>query len=242
MQISIVETGLPPEPLRADWPDYPDMFKDLLDMSEAGFAYETLSPVKGEPLPSPDCLEAILITGSAYGVYDKVSWLADLKSFIQDAARAKIPVFGICFGHQIIADAMGGKVIKSPKGWGIGRHTYRIMHNEHWMRQGEDAFSLAVSHQDQIVGAPENTQIIGASEFCPIAGLSYQDAPMASLQGHPEFDPGFAKALYQLRADRIGADPVKAARKSLTAPLSRLHIAHWMANFFLHHKPLKSPD
>lgn len=235
MNITIIETGLPPEQLRDDWPGYPAMFETLISQADDNFTYDTISIVQGEPFPDPASLEAVLITGSAYGVYDDVVWMPALMDFIRAAAEAGVPQFGICFGHQAMAQALGGKVEKSDKGWGVGRHVYATPHKPTWMNAGSDTFAIAVSHQDQVITAPPDTEVTATSPFCEYAGLAYTSAPAASFQGHPEFGPGFATALHQLRRERIGGDLVDEAVASFREPLDTLVVAKWIAAFFRHH-------
>ncbi|MEL7453150.1 MAG: glutamine amidotransferase [Pseudomonadota bacterium] len=232
MRITIIETGLPPEPLRGDWPDYPAMFRALLGAADGDFGYETVSVAKGDALPDPAKLDGVLITGSAAGVYDPEPWMASLMSFIQTAAAARTPQFGICFGHQALAEALGGKVQKSEKGWGVGRHVYTTPHRPDWMRDAPPSFALAVSHQDQVVEQPPETEVTASSDFTPFAGLAYRAAPAASFQGHPEFPAAFGAALHDLRRDRIGDALVDEALASLAQPLDASDIGVAMARFF----------
>jgi len=232
MKLTIIETGLPPEPLRADWPTYPAMFEALISQVDDGFSYETVSIVTGDSFPAVDGLDGVIHTGSAYGVYDDVAWMPGLMDFIRRAANAGTPQFGVCFGHQAMAEALGGEVVKSDKGWGVGRHEYDTPHRPDWMSSGPDTFALAVSHQDQVVAVPEGTRVTAASDFCEYAGLAYAGSPSASFQGHPEFGADFASALHQLRRERIGGELVDEAVASFAAPLDSLHVAKWMADFF----------
>lgn len=231
-RITILETGQPPASVRADWPTYPAMFEALISQADRGFTFETVSIVNGEPFPDLATLDGIIHTGSAYGVYDDVPWMPGLMAFIRAAAAAKIPQFGICFGHQAMAQALGGKVVKSDKGWGVGRHTYDTPHRPDWMDSGPDRFALAVSHQDQVVAVPEGAQIIARSDFCEYAGLAYAGSPSASFQGHPEFGADFCSTLHDLRRDRIGSALVDEAIASFADPLDSAHVAKWIADFF----------
>ena len=88
MKLTIIETGLVPEPIRADFADYPEMFRNLISAADPDIEYETVSVIQGEPLPDIAGLEAILITGSPAGVYDDYDWIAPLMQFIRDAASA----------------------------------------------------------------------------------------------------------------------------------------------------------
>lgn len=232
MKLTIVETGLAPDTIRDDHPDYPAMFRRLIGAADANLTYETVSVVKGAPLPDPAALDAILITGSPAGVYDPEPWMTPLMDFIRWAADAKTPQIGVCFGHQAMAQALGGHVTKSDKGWGVGRHAYDIMKTPRWMDEvPADGFALAVSHQDQVLIPPPGAQVIAASPFTDFAALHYKTIPAISFQGHPEFDDDFARALYMARRERLGETVADEAVASLTEPHQNASVARWMAAF-----------
>jgi GMP synthase-like glutamine amidotransferase len=102
------------------------MYMRMFDEAGFGFQYDTVPIYDGAAFPDPATLEGIVITGSSAGVYDDHAWLDPLRAFIRGAYAADTPMLGICFGHQIMADALGGDVRKSEKGWGLGRHTYSV--------------------------------------------------------------------------------------------------------------------
>ena len=112
---------------------------------------------------------------------------------------------GVCFGHQAMAEALGGKVEKSEKGWGAGLHSYEVVRRTPWMN-GETQIAAPASHQDQVVVQPPDTEVTVASAFTPFAGLAWTDRPAISFQFHPEFSPGFAKALIEKRYDIVDVD------------------------------------
>ncbi|MEZ5998815.1 MAG: glutamine amidotransferase [Hyphomonas sp.] len=235
MKLTLIETGLPPEPLRAHFDDYPAMFRQM--MSAVGdFAFETVSVVKGDALPDPAGLDAVMMTGSPAGVYDAEPWIAPLEDFIRAAAGADVPQVGICFGHQILAEALGGKVVKSGKGWGVGRHTYDIVACPDFVDETcPPSVSAAVSHQDQVVVCPPGAEVIAASEFTPFAGLYYPDAPALSFQCHPEFDDTFSAALYALRRARLGDALTDEAIASLGKGGDHVRLARWIGAFLTAH-------
>lgn len=231
MKLTIIETGLVPEPIRASFVDYPGMFRALVRASDPSFSFETVSVIKGERLPDPAGLEAILITGSPAGVYDDEPWMAPLMDFIRAAATAEVPQVGICFGHQAIAEALGGKVIKSPKGWGVGRHTYEVLACPGLVAKNcPKTISIAVSHQDQVVTLPPGADVIARSDFTPYAGLHYADAPAISFQCHPEFADGYSVALYTARKERLG-DAAEAAVTSLATSHDNALLGRWITDF-----------
>ena len=222
MKLAVLETGVPPEPLADEFGSYPDMFADLLGPA---FEIETFRVEKGE-LPAAGTHGAYLLTGSPAGVYDPLPWIAPLMDFIRSADGAKM--IGVCFGHQVMAQALGGEVIKSPKGWGAGLHRYEIVHSEPWL-DSNGAIAVPASHQDQVVVQPPNTDVVAASEFTPFASLAWQDRPAISFQFHPEFSVGYAKALIEKRFDKVN-DPA-AALASLDAPNDNQVVGGWIRNF-----------
>lgn len=226
--LGILETGSPPDGPKAIFGDYPGMFRQLL--GEGRFAYRTYGVDRGElPAGVSDC-DAWLITGSSAGVYDDLPWIEPLKQFLRDA-RGQAPMIGVCFGHQIMASAFGGEVIKSPKGWGVGLQTYDLAAPAPWTDPVK-GFSVAGSHQDQVVVQPPASRVLAGSDFCPFGMLAYEDHPSISLQLHPEFSPDYASALIEARrGSRYTDDQADRALESLKAPNDRLAVGDWMLRF-----------
>jgi GMP synthase-like glutamine amidotransferase len=223
MKLAILETGRPPGDLADRFGDYPSMFGEMLGPE---FEVESFDVPAGQ-LPN-DAAEhaAYLITGSPAGVYDPLPWIEPLQDLIRAAEGSKM--VGVCFGHQVMAEALGGRVEKSDKGWGAGLHHYSVAHREPWM-DGETRIAEPASHQDQVVVQPPNTQVTIQSEFTPFAGLAWRDRPAISFQFHPEFSPAFAKALIEKRYD-IVPDP-DAAIASLDLPNDSARVAAWIRRF-----------
>ena len=222
MKVAILETGRPPGTLADQFGTYPAMFAHLLG---AGFEIEIFD-VQAGALPEADMHAAYLITGSPAGVYDPLPWIDPLQQFIRSARDSKM--VGICFGHQVMAEALGGHVEKSDKGWGAGLHKYTIVRSEPWI-DSAGTIAAPASHQDQVVVQPPNTDVVAASDFTPLAALAWTDRPAISFQFHPEFSPAFAKALIAQRFDTV-SDP-DAAIASLDAPNDSARVGQWIRNF-----------
>ncbi|MEO0608190.1 MAG: type 1 glutamine amidotransferase [Pseudomonadota bacterium] len=231
--LTIIETGRPPAKMEGDWPLYPAMFESLMAPHLDGWQYQSVELSEGRALPDPASLDAILITGSPAGVYDNTPWMAPLMDFIRWAADAQTPQIGICFGHQALAHALGAKVTKSDKGWGIGRHTYDVIASQTWMGAAPpDTFSLGVSHQDQVLSLPPGAVLVAQNAFCEFAALAYPSAKAISFQGHPEYSPAFSCALYNVRrGTRLPDEMVDQAEASFADPIDNDLIATWMARF-----------
>jgi GMP synthase-like glutamine amidotransferase len=222
MKLAILETGFPPGDLGDRFGDYPAMFERLLG---PGFEVETFDVQAGK-LPDPGAHAACLMTGSPAGVYDPLPWIAPLLEFIRAAKDSRM--VGVCFGHQAMAQALGGSVEKSDKGWGAGLHRYAIVRDEPWI-DGADEIAIPASHQDQVVVQPPNTEVVAASPFTPFAALAWTDRPAISFQFHPEFSPEFARALIEQRYDLV-PDP-DAAIASLAAPNDNARVGAWITKF-----------
>jgi len=231
MRVTIIETGRAPGRLGEEYPRYPDMFAALLGEADAGLSFEVVRLVDDESLPDPAACEAVVITGSPAGVYDHTPWMDPLRDFVRGAFRVRTPMVGVCFGHQIIADAMGGDVRKSDKGWGVGRHTYEVLERRAWMVGVGAAVSLAVSHQDQVITPPGGAVTLARSAHTDHAVLVYEHAPVMSLQGHPEFGDAFVAALYAARRGRLSDEQVDGAIASLAQRHDNALVGRWMAAF-----------
>src|SRR5438034_7882301 len=182
-RITILETGLVSPKNRELYGSYPQMFEHLIGAADATVTFNTVSIPAGEPLPDLEGLEAILITGSAAGVYDAFDWIAPLEAFVCAAHDNRVPMVGVCFGHQLIAQALGGTVRKSEKGWGLGRHVYDVAPGN-GVIDGE-RIAIAASHQDQVIAPPAGATTIFHSGFTPHAGLLYANGTTLSVQPHP---------------------------------------------------------
>jgi len=231
MKIGILEPGAPPAALRERFGDYGAMFRTMLG---DGFEAVSFDVAHGAWPDRPEAFPAWLITGSSAGVYDERPWIAPLMAFLC-AAKGRSAMIGICFGHQIMAQAFGGQVIKSPKGWGIGLHRYTVQTLQPWMEPGverESEFAIPASHQDQVVAVPSGAVVTASSAFTPYAGLAYDDGRSISFQGHPEFAPAYAATLITTRRGSLfPEDQAAAAITSLDEPNDRGLVAQWIRTF-----------
>lgn len=221
MRIGILQTGLAPDALKDEMGDYPDMFQRLL--AGHGFAFRTYKVVEGEfPASVKDC-DGWLITGSRHGTYEDHPWIPPLEQFIRDSFAAHVPMVGICFGHQIIAQAMGGKVERHAGGWAVGATDYDF---------GGKKMTLNAWHRDQVTQAPAGAKVLASNDFCQNAALLYDDRAF-TVQAHPEFRPEFIDGLMKTRGKGLVPDEVMAeAATRLDAPLQDKTMADQIAAFF----------
>ncbi len=225
--IGILETGVPPTDLATRYGRYDAMVRRMLG---DGYDYRTYAVHAGEIPVNPDDHQAYVITGSSAGVYDELPWIETLKAFIR-AVEGRARMVGLCFGHQVMAEALGGRVEKSHKGWGLGLHRYAVSAAEPWMDEAS-TIAVAASHQDQVVTPPTGATVLASSAFTPYAALVYAGGTAVSFQFHPEFERGMAEALVALRRGWL-ADPAEADRMlvSFDAPSDAPRVAGWIRRF-----------
>jgi len=205
--------------VRPEWAErfgeYPDMFQTVLKRANPNLQFSVYDVQLGEYPDRKDQHGAYLVTGSKAGVYEDHEWLPPLENFVRDLVQAEIPLIGICFGHQLVAQALGGRVGKSDRGWGVGVHRHQWRSKPDWLPMPADDFKVLVSHQDQVQRAPTGLEVLASSDFCPIAAL-YKRGSVLTFQGHPEFVPEYSRALMVSREDRIGDDALPKALASLS--------------------------
>lgn len=221
MKIGILQTGHAPDEVQATLGDYDAMFGRLL--ADEGFEFQTFDVVD---MVFPDTVNACdgwLLTGSKHGAYEDHGFIPPLEDFIRTAYNANVPMVGICFGHQIIAQALGGKVEKFKDGWAVGRQTYD------W--QGED-LALNAWHQDQVVTRPDDAQVVAQNDFCENAALLYGKHAF-TVQAHPEFGDQMIGDLAMLRGKGLVPDPIlDAAHANMNRPNANQKLAAMIAQFF----------
>ncbi|WP_298565689.1 type 1 glutamine amidotransferase [uncultured Aliiroseovarius sp.] len=219
MRIGILQTGHSPDEVRDELGDYGQMFTRLLD--GYGYDFTTYSVVDGDFPSGPDAADGWLITGSKHGAYEDHDWIAPLEALIRQIRDAGRPLVGVCFGHQIIAQALGGKVAKFDGGWAVGRQTYDI--------DGEQ-IALNAWHQDQVVELPEGGRVFASNDFCANAGFMIGDRIM-TIQPHPEFTAKMIDALIQHRGrGNVSDDILNAAQDNLSQPVDAPAFADRMAD------------
>lgn len=230
MKIGILQCDDVLVQLQPEFGNYPQMFQQLMDQVRDDLSYATYDVRLGEYPASLDECDGYITTGSRHGVNDGLAWLDELESFVRQLYKAGKPFVGICFGHQLLAKALGGRVERSARGWGVGVSFNEVNQVMDWMQPAQSGLDLVVSHQDQVTVLPDNAQVLASSQFCPFY-LIQVDQHMLGVQGHPEFSRPYSAALTDNRRDRIPASRVREAFVSLQGDVDALLATRWILNF-----------
>jgi GMP synthase-like glutamine amidotransferase len=208
---------------------YREMFSSLLSPAIPRLEFSYYSAFEGQiPSSAGEC-DAWLCSGSKYSVYDGTKWIADLAAFIRSTLDEK-PFVGICFGHQMLAHAMGGEVAKAPQGWGVGVLPLEILRQESWMEPALPQVRIQHMHQDQVVRLPGKSVLVGKSDHCEV-GMFRVGESLLGIEGHPEFSVEFGAALIRARRERIGARESDRALESLKSKTDASTVGRWIARF-----------
>ncbi len=221
-----------PAESHVNWGGSPiDVYIRFIQTAGAAFESAGYEVAQGHFPTSPGECDAYVITGSPRGAYDSDPWIAELVQFIRKGTQSGQKFVGICFGHQILAHALGGHVEKSEKGWGLGLKTFEVSQSKPWMNGRPQQMSLYFAHQDQVERLPPDADLLGGNEFCPIGMYAIRDQ-VFGIQGHPEFSPGIMNDIFNRFKENGNAALAAAGEASMRAgtPDDQI-VAHWIVNF-----------
>ena len=238
MHIAILEAGRTNPDMPAKFPNYPEMFETLFSkqINRLRFRFSVLPVIDSVFPKSINEYDGYLVTGSAYGVYDNVSFIPRLMDLIYKIYTSGKPIVGICFGHQILAQALGGNAKKHDHGWGIGTMPIEIVNKVDWIPSEIRHLNVIHVHQDQVIDLPPNAIRLAKSDFCKNAAFVIEKQVLA-IQGHPEFTAEYTNALINIRQDKIGKQKSAEARISLKKPHDGVKIGGWILDFFVKNEP-----
>ena len=232
MKIGILKADSVLEQFQPDHGDYPAMFmKRLGENSPVDVEFETYDAEHGVYPEHIDKCDGYLITGSKRSVYEDEPWIQKLEAYVVELNEKQKPLVGICFGHQMVAQALGGKTEKAPAGWGVGVHTSQVVATKPFLEPALEAASMLVSHQDQVTELPEGAELIAASDFCPFSMYQVGDH-IFCMQGHPEFRHEYSRDLINMRRELIGETTFDSGIASLEQTLDSDTVALWIIQFF----------
>jgi len=224
MTIGILETGRPPEDVLQAQGDYPQAFETLLAGND--FEFKSWDCLNGNFPENINEADGWLVTGSRSSVYEDLPWIPPLEDFIRTAYKENVPLVGICFGHQLIAQALGGKVEKYEGGWSLGKVEYTAVNNA-------ESFTLNAIHQDQVTELPADAKLLASSANCANAVLAYGTKAL-TIQPHPEFNKSFTLDLLDTFGTKVPAEVLADAKDSLSQKDAegRSQTAEQIASFF----------
>ncbi|WP_292675134.1 type 1 glutamine amidotransferase [Mesorhizobium sp.] len=221
--MGILQTGRAPEQLIGKFGDYDQLFSSLLDGGD--FNWTTYKVMDDEFPVALDAADGWLVTGSKFGVNDGHAWIARLEALVREIYASGRPLIGICFGHQLIARALGGTVERSSGGWMVGPTAY--------VRNDLDGTqTLLAWHEDQVTRLPPGAAVLASSEGCAYPILRYGERAL-TYQAHPEFDAAFIKGLLKYRGAELPRPIKKHADSADDAMISRRAVGEEIRSFLL---------
>ncbi|QUM81234.1 GMP synthase [Moritella sp. 5] len=230
MKVGILQCDDVRESLQPNFGNYASMFETLFKQTDEVLELRFYLVIDGQLPQHIDECDVYVCSGSKWGVNDEDFWIRQLEDFIRSLYVARKGLVGICFGHQLMAKALGGEVEKSPLGWGVGIAHAKVLAGQGWMQPKQDNIALVVCHQDQVCKLPRNATVLMSNDFCPYS-MFQVDSHFLGLQGHPEFTARYSAALMEQRRDIIPADTIESAMASLSYQADDKLITKWILAF-----------
>jgi GMP synthase-like glutamine amidotransferase len=210
---------------------YQQMFERLLAPHIPDLRITRFDMPAGPAPADPSACDAWITTGSRASVYDDTEWIRTAVSFVRKIADAGRPYAGICFGHQLLARALGAEVKRASAGWGVGVLPMRVVRAEAWMIPARPTVRLQYMHADQVTTLPDGATLLGEAPHCPVAMFQY-GAHLLGIEAHPEFTAAYARALIDDRRARIGERAADEALSRVDEATDAEVVGAWIARFF----------
>jgi GMP synthase-like glutamine amidotransferase len=210
---------------------YQQMFEQLLSPHIPELRLTLFDLQAGAVPADARACDAWITTGSRASVYDQSEWIRAGERFIQEVADSDRAFVGICFGHQLLARALGAEVKRAPSGWGVGVLPMSVMREESWMAPPLATVRLQYMHADQVTETPAGGTLLGEAPHCPVA--MFRCGPrLLGIEAHPEFSADYARALIEDRRERIGSQAADDALARVSQPTDSDVVGGWIAKFF----------
>jgi len=236
--IGILQCGALDEDIQDPYGDIPDMVVSAFLRNDPGIQFSMFDAINDE-LPELDSCDAFLLTGSTSSSYERTPWILTLEDFVREAARTGKKMLGICFGHQLITQALGGKVEPCERGWALGTGFYELTTQKSWMNPPLGKLDILVLHRDQVSSIPAKSKVIAQSQFCPYFMLQH-GTNILTTQGHPEFTPEILRHLTDANIDNFTSNKIREALTSLNASIDSDVLVNWMINFINKETPKRN--
>lgn len=229
-RIAVLVTNTDTSPASRLFPDDGRKVAAALHALRPGWQVQGWRAMDGELPTAPETLDAVFVTGSPESVNDALPWLPPLFEFIRRTVAARRPLLGLCFGHQAIAAALGGRVGRSPGGWRVGTATTRFDTALPWMDPPARELTLFAVHNEQVLEPPPSAQVLGGDAWCPVGAMGVGDR-VFSMQYHPEFSRGFMAEVCNSLDGELPADFMAQARQRIAQPVDADTYFRWAVNF-----------
>ncbi len=231
MKIAILQTDYIPEHRRdVSGGNYPEMFATLFFKLSLIVDLDIYDVTEGLYPADYSVYDGFIITGSKATAFDNLAWIEKLKSEVRNIYNQGQKIIGICFGHQILAQALGGKVTRSDYGVATGVRSVEVIATKPWMDPYHHFLSLLFYHQDMVVELPEGADLLGTSDYCQVQIFCINNQ-ILGIQAHPEMLKVHNHALMEEYQDNL-EHQFQQSLDSLRIRDNSLIIGHWMANFF----------
>ncbi len=227
-RIAIYLTNPWPENARPDDQHYGEMFEDMLGAKMSNVTFVHFDNVAGDFADDPTEFDAVVITGSSAFVTDTDPWIETLFAQIRMIDAAKTTLFAVCFGHQAVAAALGGKV--EHRDIVLGSPEITVTEAKDWMRPATDKMRLFAGNFQQVVEVPESLEVIASHPACPVV-MTAKGSHLLTVQFHPEFSASYMHGYVDLISDHITAECALAGRQEIDQGADGAVFADWVAAF-----------
>lgn len=225
----VLVAGEPIPRVRAVRGSYADMIRAAgREPSSAGWLDVDLRD--GSPLPDRGAIAGVVVTGSSASVTERAPWMLRVEEYLRGLVERRVPTFGICFGHQLLGQALGGEVVKNPRGREIGTVELDVVGEDPLLDDAPAHFSVNATHVDTVGTLPPGARLLARTEREPHAMVRFGEAAWG-VQFHPEMDADVVRNYLSERRGIVaseGLDPDALVARAEDADAGRAVLVRFL--------------
>lgn len=202
----VLVAGDPIDSVRKERGGYAALIRETVGSAWSG-TWSDVDLRHGALLPDPADVSGVIVTGSSASVTERAPWMLRAEEYLRVLTERSVHTFGICFGHQLLGQALGGEVTKNPRGREIGTVGFEIVVEDELLDRASPPCFANATHVDVVARLPRDARVLGRTALDPHAVVRFSETAWG-VQFHPEMDRAIVREYLEKRRGLLESEGI----------------------------------